>query len=83
MLTKDRLDKALTLVVPSASVRDHSQSDTVKLMESYGIIEKAKNAFLDREITFDEYLQLCELHQINVDSYMETIEHNLIKLKLI
>lgn len=82
MLVQDRLDRALTLVVPSGATKDHSASDTVKLMESYGIIEKAKDAFLAQEITFDEYLQLCELHRINIDSYMETIEANLIQLSL-
>lgn len=82
MLLESKLDRVLTLVISSDATKDHDSSDTFKLMESYGIIEKAKDAFLSQEITFDEYLQLCELHEVNVDGYMKTIEHNLVELKL-
>lgn len=80
---RDKVDTALSLVIPSSFTKDHSYKDTVKLIESYGILEKAKNAFLNCEITFEEYICLCEKHEMNVDSYMETVEHNLVQLRLI
>ena len=52
-------------------------------METYALMERAKEDFLDGLLTFDEYLQLAEMANINVDSYMEDIEHNLLELKLI
>jgi hypothetical protein len=77
------LDKALTLVIPSTATRDDDDRDLDNLMKSYALAEQAKDAFLAQEVTFDEYLQLLESHQINVDSYMETIEHNLQEFCLI
>ena len=83
MSLENKLDTALTIGISSSSTRDHNKSDLVKLMKSYGIIEKAKDALLAQEITFDEYLQLCEIHSFNVDSYLETVEYNLKALQLI
>lgn len=77
------LDEAMSLVIPCKMTRDMNTSDLNNLMESYGIIEKAKDCFLDGQITFEEYICLCEKHELNVDSYMKTIEHNLVQLKLI
>jgi hypothetical protein len=77
------LDKALTLVIPSTATRDDNDRDLDNLMKSYALAEQAKDAFLAQEVTFDEYLQLLESHQVNVDSYMETIEHNLQEFCLI
>lgn len=83
LTTREKIDTALALVVPSNTTRDYNLKDLENLMESYGIIEKAKDSFLDGQITFEEYICLCEKHEMNVDSYMETIEHNLVQLKLI
>lgn len=77
------LDKVLTLVIPGSAARDYNDRDLDNLMKSYALAEQAKTAFLGREITFDEYLQLLESHQVNVDSYMETVEHNLQEYRLI
>lgn len=82
MLTKDKIGTALSLVVPTSATRDYNKSDLVKLMETYGVLEKAKDAFLNREITFEEYISLCEKAEVNIDSYLETIEHNLVTMKL-
>ena len=81
--TREKVDTALTLVVPTSTTRDHDKKDLVNLMETYGVMEKAKDSFLDGEITFEEYIYLAEKAEINIDSYMETIEHNLIELKLL
>lgn len=77
------LDTALSLVIPVGATRDMNGGDIGKLMESYGLMEKAKDAFLAQEVTFDEYLQLCEIHGFNVDSYLETVESNLEHFRLI
>lgn len=77
------LNKALTLVIPSGSTQGMTEREVDKLMESYGLMEKAKDAFLSQEVTLDEYLQLCEIHNFNVDSYLETVESNLEHFRLI
>jgi hypothetical protein len=76
------IDNALTLVIPSSSIQDHDGSDLDKLIATYGILNIAKDDFLAQKLTFDEYMQLVESAEINVDSYMESIEINLVALKL-
>lgn len=82
LTTRDKIDKSLALVVPTLGTRDHNKKDLVRLMETYGVLEKAKDSFLKREITFEEYISLCEKAEMNIDSYLEVIEHNLIEFKL-
>lgn len=77
------IDNALTLVVPCGNDDGMSEAELTGLMESYGLMEQAKDNFLAGEITFDEYLQLCEIHNFNVDSYLETVEDNLEHFRLI
>lgn len=76
------IKESLSLAIPSQMTRDMNMSDLDRLTASYGIIEQARDSFLAQEITFEEYIDLCNSHQVNVDSYMETIEHNLVELKL-
>ena len=83
LLARGKIDKALTLVIPTAATKDHNRQDLIALMETYGVMEQAKNDLLDSKITFEEYLSLAEKAEINIDSYMETIEHNLIQLKVL
>ena len=82
LTTRGKVDKSLSLVVPSVATKDCDKKDLINLMETYGVIEKAKDAFLNQEITFEEYLSLCEKAEINIDSYLETIEHNLVQFNL-
>ena len=83
LTTRGEIDQSLALVVPTSTTRDHDKKDLVNLMETYGVLEKAKDSFLDGEITFEEYISLCEKGQVNIDSYLEIIEHNLIEFKLL
>lgn len=83
LTTRDKIDKALTLVVPTITTRDHNSKDLENLMETYGLMEQAKDSLLDGSITFEEYISLAEKAEINVDDYLGTIEHNLIELSLI
>lgn len=75
--TKEQIKKSLALVIPSAATQDHNLSDLEKLMASHIIIEQAQDAFLNQEISVCEYFDLCAKHEVNVDSYLESIEHNL------
>lgn len=77
------LDQALSLVIPGTATRDMNASDLDSLLQTYKIAEEAKDAFLEREITFDEYMQLLESAQMNVDSYMTVIESNLETMRLL
>lgn len=77
------IDQALTLVIPGTATRDMNASDLDSLLQTYKIAEEAKDAFLEREITFDEYMQLLESAQMNVDSYMTVIESNLETMRLL
>jgi c-di-GMP-related signal transduction protein len=67
----------LTLIIPGGATRDMNDSDLTNLIQTYNMAEEAKDAFLQREITFDEYIQLLESVQVNIDGYLETIEANL------
>ena len=77
------LEQALSLVIPGTAARDMNASDLDSLLQTYKIAEEAKDAFLEREITFDEYMQLLESAQMNVDSYMTVIESNLETMRLL
>ena len=77
------LEQALSLVIPGTATRDMNASDLDSLLQTYKIAEEAKDAFLEREITFDEYMQLLESAQMNVDSYMTVIESNLETMRLL
>ncbi len=74
------LESVLTLAIPNSLTKQCNGRDLDNLLKSYEIMEIAKADFINGELTFDEYLQLCESHQVNVDSYMETIEHNLVTI---
>ena len=77
------LDNALTLVIPSSGIRDMDRNDLSNLLDTYAIAEQAKDSFLNQEITFDEYLQLLESAQVNIDSYAKSLEVNLVALRVI
>ena len=77
------LDNALTLVIPSSGIRDMDRNDLGNLLDTYAIVEQAKDSFLNQEITFDEYLQLLESAQVNIDSYAKSLEVNLVALRVI
>lgn len=76
------LDKALTLIIPSSSTRDMNESDLDSLLATYEVVEVAKDDFLNQKITFQEYIDLLETAQVNIDSYLETLEGNLQTLQL-
>ncbi|WP_319422746.1 hypothetical protein [Pleurocapsa sp. FMAR1] len=76
------LDRALELVIPSGSTRDMNDSDLDGLMKTYSIVEIAKDDFLAQKISFQEYIDLLETAQVNIDGYLETVEGNLEEMRL-
>jgi hypothetical protein len=77
------LKDPLTLIIPGSAIKGMNDSDVQRLLDTYALAEQAKDAFLKREITFDEYIQLLETAQMNVDDYMEAVESNLETLRLL
>ena len=77
------LEQAFSLVIPSSLTREYNDRDLDNLLESYRLAEVAKDSFLNCEVSLDEYMQLLECHQINIDGYLETVERNLVTLNLI
>lgn len=72
--------KALDLVIPARLSRELSPSEMDKLLTSYGLVKQALNDFLQAKLTWEEYLEILEMHQINIDSYLNTIDYNLTKI---
>ena len=77
------LEQVLTLVIPTAATRDMNESDLRKLVGTYAITERARDDFLACKISFDEYLDLLNSAQVNIDSFLESTEYNLKTLSLI
>lgn len=48
-----------------------------KIVLSHQIIQNARDDFLEGLISFDDYLALCESHNVNVDLFLGTVKENL------
>lgn len=77
------LERALTLVIPGGATKGMNSSDLDKLIQTYAIAEAAQNDFLAGRLSFQEYIDLVETANVNIDSYLETLESNLQVLQLI
>lgn len=72
------LENVLRLGIPSQVSRQiSSKTELENLMKSYSIIEQALNDFNKGLLTWEEYLDLLELHEVNIDSYLNTVDYNL------
>ena len=77
-LMKEQLRDLLDVkICVNPSTGKMSESDVSKLVQSHFLIQKARDEFLDGYLTFGEYLDLCEEHQLNMDAYLEVVEENL------
>lgn len=47
------------------------------LVESHSLIQQARDDFIAGKLELWEYLELVEMHEVNVDSYLNTVEQNL------
>ena len=71
------LNNILRLGIPTRVSKQMSKIELSDLMKSYGIVEKALNDFNQGLLTWSEYLDLLEMHQVNIDNYLNTVDHNL------
>ena len=60
------------------SLRGARWDEIHKIVLSHQLIQQARDDFLACKITVDEYLELLELHKVNVDDYLGNVEDNLI-----
>lgn len=54
-----------------------------RLVSSQKLTEIALDDFLAQRITFDEYLELLNMHEVNVDSYLNNLEANFKEIKIL
>ena len=77
------VDELLAVNIYPYQYRGSSRETYLKLTESYRLIEEARKAFQNMEITLMEYFDLLDQHDINVDIYSKQLEQNMERLKLI
>lgn len=71
------IEEILKVGIPTDFSRQLSDKELAKLMQSYGLIEQALKDFKEGLITWEEYLELLESHQVNIDSYLGIVDKNL------
>ncbi len=54
-----------------------SESESSKLIEKLECAELAKTRFIKGEISFEDYLDILELCEVDIDNYLITVEDNL------
>ena len=71
------LDNILQLAIPTSFSRQLSRQQLQNVINSYAIVEQALKDFNRGRLTWSEYLDLLEAHEVNIDSYLNTVDHNL------
>ncbi len=74
--------KVLDLVIPASVTSKLNNSELENLLKSYQLTKSAMNDFIKGHLTWTEYLELLELHQVNIDSYLNNLDHNLHQIGL-
>lgn len=72
------LAQATQLFIPGSATRDMNDQDLDNLVETFAIAEQARDSFLEGKVNLDEYCQLLETAQVNIDGYLENMEQNLV-----
>ncbi|MEH2009991.1 hypothetical protein [Nostoc sp.] len=54
-----------------------SESESLKLIEQLECAELAKQRFIEGVISFEDYLDILELCEVDIDDYLITVEDNL------
>ena len=73
-LASDALDVSIRI---DDATREMSKTDLHKLVQSHFLIQQARDDFLTGHLKWWEYLELVESHNLNMDSYLNTVENNL------
>jgi hypothetical protein len=81
--SKQVADQVTRLWLPGGNPDNASLEELEVLIAYYDLANQARKSFLNGEITLDEYCQLLEKYEINVDNYLQTLEVNLDTLKLL
>lgn len=76
------LDDLMAVQINCNEIRGGTKENYIDLTASYGLIEEARKSFLDCEITFLEYCDLLDQHDVNVDLYTQNLERNLRRFRL-
>ena len=63
--------------MPGGNRDQASLSELETLIETYEFANKGREAFLQGLISLDEFLQILEFCEINVDNYLNTLEDNI------
>lgn len=74
--------QVLDLVIPVSISSKLTNSELTNLLESYQLAKNAMHDFIQGKLTWVEYLELLELHQVNIDSYLDNLDHNLHQIGL-
>lgn len=82
MKCSEILDTVTNIGISSDGIPDHNHSDIAGLVELYDLANQARNAFLSGQISFDDYIMLLEIADIEIDDYLQTVEQNLTTLQL-
>ncbi|WP_138500898.1 hypothetical protein [Nostoc sp. PA-18-2419] len=54
-----------------------SESESLKLIEQLECAELAQKRFIEGSISFEDYLDILELCEVDIDDYLEIVEENL------
>jgi len=76
------LEQLMAVQINCEQIKGGTKQNYIDLAASYGLIEEGRKAFLDGEITFLEYCDLLDQHDVNVDFYNQNLERNLRRFKL-
>lgn len=67
----------LDVQIGLASLKGMREDEVEGVVLSHWLIQQARDDFLNGRLTWSEYLDLVESHQVNMDSYLDTVEENL------
>ena len=70
-------EQVLDIGINLQAVGKCSEAEMMNVIKSHELISQARDDFLSGELTIDEYLDLVEMHEVNMDSYLSTVEENL------
>ncbi|MDF5706549.1 MAG: hypothetical protein PUP90_02415 [Nostoc sp. S4] len=54
-----------------------SESESLKLIEQLECAELAQQRFIQGSISFEDYLDILELCEVDIDDYLEIVDENL------
>jgi len=77
------MEKLLGVEINSITLTGCSRSEMSSVIYRYDLCNQALQAFMAQEISFEEYLDILETAEVNIDDYLEVTEQNLQVAKLI